>query len=73
MAGGRWEYTATSPEGKTFSAGNEWCFEDSEGNTFEAPIIDDITDVLIDAEEVLGGNFDDDVAEMPSYDEWVRQ
>ena len=73
MVGGRWEYTATSPEGNTFSAGNEWCFEDSDGNALEAPAIDDLTDVLIDAEEVLEGNFGDAVAELPDYDAWTHQ
>lgn len=47
--------------------------EDSEGNTFEAPIIDDLTDVLIDAVEVLEGNFGDAVSELPDYDAWARQ
>ena len=59
--GGRWEYYAESPMGKHFETGNEWVFDDSDGNPCERPIIPCLDDLLIDATNCL----EDDDCDIP--------
>ena len=66
--GGRWEYTATDPNGMTYESGNEWCFEDSDGNQLERPIIPSFDELLVDAVNCLTA--DCDLKGLP--EEWVR-
>jgi hypothetical protein len=73
MVGGHWKYTAIDPDGEHYNAGNDWCFQDGDGEFIEAPLIDDLTDVLIDVDDVMDGYFGYNVSTMPSYDRWVLQ
>ncbi len=73
MVGGRWEYTVIDPDGEHYNAGNDWCFQDGNCDFIEAPLIDDLTDVLIDVDDVMDGYFGYNVSLMPSYDRWVLQ
>ena len=54
--GGRWEYTAESPMGKHFETGNEWVWEDSDGEPCERPIVPSLDELLIDATNCLEGD-----------------
>ena len=66
--GGRWEYTAISPDGKTYESGNEWCFEDSMGNPTERPIIPGFDELLVDAVTCLSS--DHNLDDLP--EQWER-
>ena len=66
--GGRWEYTATDPNGMTYESGNEWCFEDSDGNKLERPIIPSFDDLLVGAVNCLSS--DHNLDDLP--EQWVR-
>ena len=67
--GGRWEYIAISPDGKTYESGNEWCFEDSDGNPIERPVIPSFDDLLEDAGNCLSS--DNNLDDLPDNG-WVR-
>lgn len=56
--GGRWEYYADSPMGEHFESGNEWVWEDSDGEPCDRPIIPSISELLNDATECLGCDCD---------------
>ena len=55
--GGRWEYKATDPNGMTYESGNEWCFEDSDGEPMESPIIPDRDELVYDAVNCLASDY----------------
>lgn len=63
--GGRWEYEAISPMGKHFESGNEWAWEDSDGEKLERPIVPGLDELLEDATNCL---FDDDCNIPNGYD-----
>ena len=59
--GGRWEYYAESPMGKHFETGNEWVWEDSDGEKCERPLVPSLDELLEDATNCLG----DDDCDIP--------
>lgn len=68
MVGGRWEYTATDPNGDTHETGNEWSFVDSNGIPTERPVIPNLDDVVCDAVTCLAS--DGDLDDLP--EDWER-
>lgn len=68
MVGGRWEYTATDPNGNTHDTGNEWSFVDSDGIPTERPVIPNLVDVVFDAVNCLTA--DCDLKGLP--EDWER-
>ena len=66
--GGRWDYTAISPDGTNYESGKDWCFEDSKGNKLERPIIPSFDDLLVNAVTCLSS--DHNLDDLP--EQWVR-
>jgi len=67
------DYTLIDPQGRAYETGNEWSFEDSSGEKTGRPVIPAIKDILIDMTDVMAGTFEDAVAKMPDFDEWVQE